>query len=330
MLKNIKISIDKFIDKRVTSKEESIRLLTFLLGMVAGIIGYPLHIIGVWGSGNTFLQSMSIAIEILLLAIGALYYFKRISLYHAFFSYGFMMVIMQSVKIVYLAYAMPANGTFLILFNSVICLLVVFLLASGYMDTIPFYLTGINFLAFVAIHFIRPNSIQNQFVVFFIFIELLDCILGKIAFHSIHQVETENKVYREEESDILNAFNMKREELVAYIFMSKKNEQTKKDITEFFDNLDERSERNIIKAVKLRETTVSMENADVTKAFPQLSPTEADVCRLVLHGKTINEISRLTGKTANNVSAVRNHIRKKLGLDSNQDLKDYLCSRLAG
>ena len=244
-------------------------------------------------------------------------------------TYGLLMTVIQSVKIVYIAYTAPVNGQSLIIFNSVICLLVVFLLASGYMNVISFYLTGINILTFIAIRLIRPDSIQSQFIIFFVFIELLDCFLGIIAWRCIRQVEQENKDYREEESGLLSAFNMKREELIAYINMSKASEQTKKDVKAFFDNLDERSEYNIITAVKDREQAVALANADIAKAFPFLSPTEVDVCRLVVSGKKLNEVARLMGKTANNISSVRNHIRKKLDLASGQDLRLYLQEKMA-
>lgn len=316
--------LDSFFEERTKSKEENQRLLVFILAIAAGVVGYPLHILGVWGSGDIVLQAISITTEACLIVDFALYYKKAISLFNAFAAYGFMMLVLQSAKILYIAYCGLGGGTYLIIFNFFICLLVIFLMVMGYMHVIPFYLTGICLLTSIAANIIRPGAIKNQFVLFILFICIVDCALGMVTWHNLHDVEEENKDLHDEETGILSAFNMGRDELMAYIAMSKKKEQTEKDVNEFFENLDERTEHNIIKAVKKRETMVRMKNADVANAFPMLSPTECDVCRLVMGGKTMKEIARLTGKTVNNVGAVRIHIRKKLNLASGQDLRQYL------
>ena len=57
---------------------------------------------------------------------------------------------------------------------------------------------------------------------------------------------------------------------------------------------------------------------------PTLTPTELEVCRLIVAGKTLNEIAGITGKNANNISSVRIHIRRKLGLKPSDDLRQSL------
>lgn len=328
MAKSLGNKFSSFIEDRTNNKEEHQRLLVFLLGIVAGIIGYPLHILGVWGSADTVLQALSMITEGCLIVDFALYYNKKVTLFKAFAAYGFIMLVLQSAKILYLAHSNIGGGSYLILFNFFICLLVIFLMVMGYMRMIPFCLTGICLLTSVVANFIHHGAIQNQFVFFFTFISLLDCVLGIVSWRNLHTVEKENKVLHDEEAGILTAFNMSREELIAYIAMSKKDEQTAKDVRDFFEMLDERTERNIFQAVKIRETKVRMENADVAKAFPMLTPTECDVCRLVIHGKTMKEIAIATGKTVNNIGAVRVHIRKKLGLKSDEDLREALIKRM--
>lgn len=198
----------------------------------------------------------------------------------------------------------------------------------GFMHYIPFYLTGACLLTSIAAELIRPESIQNQFVFFFLFISVLDCALGLMAWRNLHDVEKENKDLHDEEKEILNTFNMNRDELLVYLEMSKKENSTDDDVNLFFDNLDELSERNIIHAAKRREAMVRMKNSDVAKAFPMLTPTECDICRLVIGGKTMKEIARTTGKTVNNIGAIRIHVRKKLGLTPDEDLRDTLLKRM--
>lgn len=321
--------IDAFLVERSASKEERHRLTVFLLASVSGLVGFPLHVLGVWGSPDHVLMSMSIAIWLGLLAAFTLFIYKKISLLHTFTLYGIVMQTFQTAKILYISATMPPGGTYLIIFNSFISMLVILFLVMGYMHTLPFYLTMASLATSIAAHVIRPGAIQVQFIMFFFFVEIISCTLGFMMWRAMHDVEKENQDFREEEDDILKAFNMTHEELMAYIAMSKTANQSKKDVNEFFEHLDERTERNIIKAVRQRETEVQMRNVELAEALPMLSPTEIDVCRLVLQGKTKKEIATITGKTTNNVSAVRIHIRKKLGLTTEQDLQEELKKRVS-
>lgn len=63
---------------------------------------------------------------------------------------------------------------------------------------------------------------------------------------------------------------------------------------------------------------------DLSDALPQLSPTELEVCRLVLKGMTQNEIAIAMNKSMSNIGTVRGNIRKKLQLEPNEDLREVL------
>ena len=53
------------------------------------------------------------------------------------------------------------------------------------------------------------------------------------------------------------------------------------------------------------------------------------MCRLIIGGKTILEIATILDKTPNNISSVRIHIRKKLGLATSDDLREALLKKTA-
>lgn len=62
--------------------------------------------------------------------------------------------------------------------------------------------------------------------------------------------------------------------------------------------------------------------------LPQLTPTELDVCRLVLKGMSQKEIAVAMNKSQSNIGTVRGNIRRKLGLGTNEELRDELVRRL--
>lgn len=66
----------------------------------------------------------------------------------------------------------------------------------------------------------------------------------------------------------------------------------------------------------------------VVSAFPELTPSEHEVCMLIVQGKKQSEICTLLNKTQTNISAHRGHIRKKLGLNPEDNLRDVLTERM--
>lgn len=65
---------------------------------------------------------------------------------------------------------------------------------------------------------------------------------------------------------------------------------------------------------------------NMSAAIPTLTPAELSVARLILKGMTAREIAVATRKSASNVSTVKGHIRKKLGLDPEEDLREALLA----
>ena len=84
---------------------------------------------------------------------------------------------------------------------------------------------------------------------------------------------------------------------------------------------------NIINVASQIEQMQTNERKDMRERFPMLTPAELDVCRLVVQGLTLKEISITLGKSVSNVSTVRGNIRKKLGLEQDDDLKKALLEK---
>lgn len=316
--------IDYFLSSRSTSKEERIRLSVFLLGTFTAILGFPLHLLRLWGSPNHVLLSISGANWVCIVLILAFFYHKKLSIIRAFSWYGVIMQAFLTAKIIFISASMPPDANVLVLFNSFISMIVIQTLVMGYMVGMPFYLTLASLLTSVASLLIRPSLLQLQIVLLFLFVELMSCALGLLSWQTMHEVEKENLDYKAEEYDLLRILNITKPELLAMLAMSANDNPTSAGVSNIFDHLDERAEHNLMEAVKMRENELRMENVKIASAFPSLSATEQEVCRLVLHGKTLKEIANLLGKTPNNVSAVRIHIRKKLGLETGEDLREYL------
>ncbi len=62
---------------------------------------------------------------------------------------------------------------------------------------------------------------------------------------------------------------------------------------------------------------------DVTweKISPDLTKSEIEICKLIVQGYTLRKICEKTGKSESNITSQRTHIRKKLGMSKDENLK---------
>ncbi|MCB6994855.1 hypothetical protein LI089_00685 [Alistipes communis] len=64
-----------------------------------------------------------------------------------------------------------------------------------------------------------------------------------------------------------------------------------------------------------------MDTSMPSQIFPELTPSEIEICRLVILGKGLKEVCRELSKVESNITSQRRHIRIKLGLQPSDNLK---------
>ncbi|GAB6981856.1 helix-turn-helix transcriptional regulator [Prevotella dentasini] len=89
-----------------------------------------------------------------------------------------------------------------------------------------------------------------------------------------------------------------------------------------------KSQHHLVNAVRLCLRSHLADDSDLTRLFPMLTKSEVDVCNLILQGKTMSEIGQLLEKSEKNVGVVRAHIRRKLDVPANTNLRKHLMELL--
>ena len=257
------------------------------------------------------------------LAILIMYLTQRMRLTVAISSFGILTQLAESARIVYVAMERPDGFEETIVFNLVISLALIIYMVMAAVRHMPTILALMSIATITSAYLYTDGEINRQIVVIFVIVEIFTCILGEMIRRGIRSMQRENADYHSTLNRVLSTFHMTKTELLAYIQLGR-GEQSDKDITDFFDHLDERTEANLIRAVEQRVAQRKMQHADISAVLPTLTPTEQEVCRLIIGGKTIIEIASILHKNANNVSSVRIHIRKKLGLATGKDLREAL------
>ena len=252
-----------------------------------------------------------------------MYLTQRMRLTVAISSFGILTQLAESARIVYVAMERPDGFEETIVFNQVISLALIIYMVMAAVRHMPTILAIMSIATITSAYLYTDGKINRQIVVIFVIVEIFTCILGEMIRRGIRSMQRENADYHSTLNRVLSTFHMTKTELLAYIQLGR-GEQNDKDITDFFNRLDERTEANLIRAVEQRVAQRKMQHADISAVLPTLTPTEQEVCRLIIGGKTIIEIASILHKNANNVSSVRIHIRKKLGLATGKDLREAL------
>lgn len=313
-----------FLDRRSHNWQQRMCLITFLmLSLSVVILGVPMHFIGMIGRCDTILYTISAMSWAATLTILIMYLTQRMRLTVAISSFGILTQLAESARIVYVAMERPDGFEETIVFNQVISLALIIYMVMAAVRHMPTILALMSIATITSAYLYTDGEINRQIVVIFVIVEIFTCILGEMIRRGIKSMQRENADYHSTLNRVLSTFHMTKTELLAYIQLGR-GEQSEKDITDFFNRLDERTEANLIRAVEQRVAQRKMQHADISAVLPTLTPTEQEVCRLIIGGKTIIEIASILHKNANNVSSVRIHIRKKLGLATGKDLREAL------
>ena len=313
-----------FLDRRSHNWQQRLCLIIFLtLCLTVIVAGVPMHIMGIVGRSSGILYAISALMWLMTVVLFVLYMTRRMSLKIAISTFGLLIQLTGSARIVYMAIERPEGFDQTILFNQIISLALIIYLVMAVVRHIPTIIATISIATIVFAYLYTDGGFNKQIVVIFVLVEMFTCVLGEMIRRGIRDMQCENADYHTTINRVLATFHMTKTELLAYIQLGR-GEQSDKDITDFFDRLDERTEANLIRAVEQRMAHRRMQHANISSVLPTLTPTEQEVCRLIIGGKTIYEIASILNKTPNNISSVRIHIRKKLGLATSDDLREVL------
>lgn len=317
-----------FLDRRSHNWQQRMCLITFLVLSLSVIVaGVPMHIFGFIGRNHVALQALSALTWVTTLVIFVCYLLQRLSLKVAISTFGILTQLTDSARIVCMTLSRPEGFVDTILFNQVISLALIIYLVMAVVRHVPTIIASLSIATITFAYLYSDGEINEQLVLIFVIVEIFTCILGELIRQGIGGIQRENEDYHSTLNRLLATFRMTKTELLAYIQLGRGGMEDK-DIINFFDHLDERTEANLIKAVKQRVAQRRMQHADISAVLPTLTPTEQEVCRLIIGGKTILEIASILNKTPNNISTVRIHIRKKLGLATTDDLRESLLNAM--
>lgn len=179
---------------------------------------------------------------------------------------------------------------------------------------------------FVCMLFTNGHDFQQyavMVVLVFAYIGILGLHIARIS----EQLQDENETIKQEEEELMHVLRLNKEQLKLYIELAKK-EQSEDETLLILNKFSEKTQKyvvdNVMKYVKAQATT----SKQIEESFPELSSSERDIVQLILRGYKLGSICTMLNKSESNINTQRANIRRKLRLQSADNLNDALQKRM--
>lgn len=309
------------------------RLIVYLVISTMAIVGMPFHFFFNWiGNNDIILQGISATIWLSVILILSLYILRKMSLETAYLATVTSFQVLTSVRIVYLAATATAAQLplykELILINEVMTFINFINACLGMLRNGPTYVLVLSLASWFLGYNLNPQALASRFAFIFAIIMILLWVNAVAMRIFISDISQKIDDYKQVEHSILDLLNMSRMEISSLVKLCRQAKDNKELDARLTSSLSEQTRSNLIDLSEYLCNEKRDRQTNIRELLPQLSPTEAEVCRLILKGLTLKEIAIALGKSVNNIGTVRGNIRKKLQLSTGEELRETLMQRL--
>ena len=309
---------------------EKQRHAVFIYSCMVVILGITINLLEIGGPHTIFYKTansihLSITIVILLL-----YLRNRLTAINAFFFLCLVTQMEISVEMIYCAGEGSAYSINLIIGNTVLTAVVMMLSVVAHIRFLPYIVSLLFILSYGYCLWITGNkSLENMFPIILLAFFILS-LLGQRLIKNIANLEKEKDQLKEDEQQVLNLFELNKAQLMAYIALAKKKGLSPEQTGMMLDGVGSRAKENIRDNVirYIRQSEIDYENLEAK--LPGLTPSEIQICDLILKDRKLKDICEILKKTESNITCQRSNIRAKLGLQKGDDLREELRKRTKG
>ena len=174
---------------------------------------------------------------------------------------------------------------------------------------------------------ITNDSVLKDYAFMLLVVLVFFGFLGFRIAKNAERLENENLTLRQDEAELLHILRLNKEQVKAYIKLASGRHNTE-HTRRLLDLLGERSQRNLLANVIEFLQTRETEKNKIAQALPELTPSEMDICQLILRNKKLGEVCAILGKTESNISTQRANIRRKLKMKPSDNLQEVLEQRM--
>ena len=211
--------------------------------------------------------------------------------------------------------------------NITISLLFTMLSICAYMSNISILLSSLTIASYTICTLITDEPFLYSYLPLIIIIYTMIPLLGRSLHSNISSLLKSSNLLKEEEEMLLKRLQMKKEELCAFAELLSENNPEEKT-SSLLNIIGEQSKENLFTALAAYQKKEKSKLDTIRRIYPNLSPSELNICRLILQDKTVSQICELLHRSSGNITSQRANIRAKLGLKKSDNLKEALQERM--
>lgn len=292
------------------------------------VLGALSDLLELSGSFDIFYKFTNSILLLLTLLWSTCYIVKKMSILRTVSLLSSTTQVLISIDTVYCAFTPAVPHTQMVILVNIL------ILTANTMFSVATY-QGITILTnvvisivtfFVCMLFTNGHDFQ-QYAVMVLLVFAYIGILGLHIARISEQLQDENETIRQEEEELMHVLRLNKEQLKMYIELAKKEQsedETLLILNKFSDKTQKYVVDNVMKYVKAQATT----SKQIEESFPELSSSERDIVQLILRGYKLGSICTMLNKSESNINTQRANIRRKLRLQSADNLNDALQKRM--
>lgn len=302
-------------------------MLLFLFYIPVTFFAVIAEAVGLTGPTDTFFNYTH-AEYIILSTIWLLLFFnKKINISTCLALFTAIGQLTISVEMIYVAFTPTEYNKMLIVANTVLLAMNAMVSMTVYLRWNTMILGVITIATYVICMLITDDAAMRSFLILFLITFSMISIFGLWVAKISYKMEQEYTQLKKNNADLLHILRLKKDEVMTYISLASEK-HSHDGLRVMMDRLDKKSMHNLLTNVELYLKNRDTDLKIIEKCFPELTPSERDICRLILQGKKLGEICTMLDKSESNINSQRANMRRKLGLQSSDNLMERLQLRL--
>lgn len=307
-------------------EEQRLWLLAYI--SICVLVGTMLMCFGVFGPSHYVPKLINMGVFIGVLSLNLLFMYGHVSLYYTL---GWVMVLIEvslGTGIVSSVIPGPFYSVDRAMADLAMSLILAICAINGYFRYAALVVGILSLGCYVVGLQFTTDTFLSNFFPFYLFLVVTGVSLGYVMVNNVTSLNDEKETLQRFSKQVRDNLDLTPDQLNALLELSSETAPTMERKADLFDLLGEKAKLRLFERVKDVIDRRRMQIDLLEQVLPELSKTELAICRLVLHEKKLSEMCMLLGKTKSNITCQRSHIRSKLGLNPEDDLREKLLERL--
>lgn len=302
-------------------------MLLFLFYIPVTFFAVIAEIIGLTGPTDSFFNYTHAGYIISAIVLIALFFAKKISVAGCLAMFTAFGQLTISTEMIYVSFTPTEYNKMLIVANIVLLAMNAMVSMTVYLRWNTVILGVITIGTYITCMLITGDDAMHSFLILFLITFSMISVFGLWVANISYRLEQAYSQLKKDNTELLHILRLKKEDVMTYISLASEK-HSHDGLRVLMDRLDKKSMHNLLTNVELylknRDTDIKI----IEKCFPELTPSEREICRLILQGKKLGEICTILDKSESNINSQRANMRRKLGLQSSDNLMEQLQIRL--